>query len=159
MNPTRHLSAPRRPQAGSAIVEFALMLTVLVSIVAGVVEFGRTFWYYDALSKATRNAARAVSVSNPATIATVGVVNAKIDVNAAAASAGVPSFSTSNVSVVCLDATMNTATCANGTAPAGVRVSITGYSVFLGSRIPFLVGAGNTYTVNLAPATTMAYMR
>lgn len=146
-------------QRGGAVVEFALMLTLLISIVAGVVEFGRTFWYYDALSKATRNAARAVAVSNPASIASVAVGAAKSAVNAAAASAGVPAFGTANVSVACLDGSMNTVTCTDGVSPAGVRVSVTGYSVFLGSTIPFLVGASRTYTINLAPATTMAYMR
>ena len=159
MNPRRPIRSPRPRQPGSAVVEFALMLAVLVSIVAGVVEFGRTFWYYDALSKATRNAARSVSVSNPASIASAAVGAARSAVNAAAQSAGVPSFSTANVSVVCLDTNMNTLVCTDGVAPAGVRVSVTGYSVFLGSLIPFLVGASTTYTINLAPATTMPYMR
>lgn len=151
------LPLPR--QHGAALIEFALILTILVSIVAGIVEFGRTFWYYDALSKATRNAARAVSVSNPATIASVAVGAARTAVNAAATSARVPGFSTANVDVTCLDNSMNTAACADGTAPGAVRVSISGYSVFLGSQIPFLVGASNTYTLNLTPATTMPYMK
>jgi Flp pilus assembly protein TadG len=158
---TRSLTMMPNPQRqrGGAVVEFALMLTLLISIVAGVVEFGRTFWYYDALSKATRNAARAVSVSNPASLASVAVGAAKSAVNAAAASAGVPAFGSANVSVTCLDVNMATITCTDGVAPAGVRVGIVGYSVFLGSSIPFLVGATRTYTINLAPATTMAYMR
>jgi Flp pilus assembly protein TadG len=152
--------APHTRQHGSVIVEFALILTLLISIVAGIVEFGRTFWYYDALSKATRNAARAVSVSNPASLASSAVGAAKTSVNAAAASAGVPSFSTANVNVVCLNSAMTVIVCADGSpGPAGVRVSVTGYSVFLGSTIPFLVGAANTYSINLTPATTMPYMR
>jgi Flp pilus assembly protein TadG len=158
MNLRRH-PLPHRRQHGGAVVEFALLLTLLVSIVAGIVEFGRTFWYYDALSKATRNAARAVSVSNPASIASVAVGAARASVNAAAASAGVPAFSIANVGVACLDAGMIPVTCTDGSKPAGIRVSVTGYSVFLGSRIPFLLGGSSTYTVNLAPATTMAYMR
>ncbi len=153
-------SAPIRPrQHGGAVVEFALMLTVLISIVAGIIEFGRTFWYYDALSKATRNAARALSVSAPSSIASAGVSAARNAVSDAAASAGVPAFSSANVAVACLDAGMTVVTCTDGAGPAGVRVSVTGYSVFLGSRIPFLVGASSTYTLNLAPATTMPYMR
>ena len=159
MNQRRPPPISRCRLHGGAIIEFALILTLLVSIVAGIVEFGRTFWYYDALSKATRNAARGLAVSNPATIATSAVGAAKTAVSNAAASARVPSFSVANVSVTCLDASMNTATCTNGTAPAGVRVAITGYSVFLGSTIPFLVGANTTYSVNLAPATTMRYTR
>lgn len=147
-----------RRQRGGAVVEFALILTVLISIVAGIVEFGRCFWYYDALSKATRNAARTLAVSSPATIASVSVAAARTEVNAAAASARVPGFSTSNVEVACLDVNMGAITCTDGSAPVGVRVSITGYAVFLGSTLPFLVGASNTYNLNLAPSTTMPYM-
>ena len=151
--------SPSRHARGGAVVEFALLLALMITIMAGIFEFGRVFWYYDALSKATRNAARAVSVSNPASIASAAVGAARTQVNNAAASAGVPSFTTANVDVTCLDASFNTATCTDGTKPAAVRVSVTGYSVFLGSRIPFLLGGSTTYTVNLAPATTMPYMR
>jgi len=147
------------PCRGGAIIEFALVLALMISIVAGILEFGRAFWYYDALSKATRNAARTLAVSAPATIASVSVAAARTEVSDAAATAGVSSFTTSNVSVVCLDSAFNTATCTDGTSPAAVRVSITGYALFLGSTIPFLVGAERNYTVNLAPGTTMPYMR
>jgi Flp pilus assembly protein TadG len=148
-----------RRQYGSAIVEFALMLTLMVSMVAGIFAFGRAFWYYDALSKATRNAARGLSVSNPATIATVAVGAAKTAVSSDVVSAGLPSFTTANVSVACLDSTMAVTTCTNGTKPAGVRVAITGYTLLLGAQMPILVGATSTYNVNLAPATTMPYMK
>jgi hypothetical protein len=40
-----------------------------------------------------------------------------------------------------------------------VRVAITGYTLLLGAQMPFLVGASSTYNVNLAPATTMPYMK
>jgi Flp pilus assembly protein TadG len=158
--PTRpfFLSSQHR-QRGGAIVEFAMILALLISIVAGIVEFGRAFWYYDALSKATRNAARTLAVSPPGSLAATGVANARSEVNAAATSAGVSGFGTSNVSVTCLDAAFNTITCSDTTAPAAVRVSVTGYAMFLGSTIPFLIGSDRNYTVNLAPGTTMPYMR
>lgn len=154
-----HSSSLARRQRGGAVIEFALVLTLLVSIVAGIVEFGRTFWYYDALSKATRNAARTLSVNAAASIASNGVAAARAEVAAAAVSAGVPSFSTTHVTVNCLDTSLNSTACVDGTAPAGVRVSVSGYSVFLGSSIPFLVGGSNNYTINLAPGTTMPYMK
>lgn len=159
MNRSRLSRMSPSGQQGSLIVEFALVLTLMITLVAGIIEFGRTFWYYDALSKATRNAARTLSVSNPATIASVSVAAARDEVNLAAASAGVPTFTTSNVVVTCLDSTMNAATCTNGTSPAGVRVAVSGYSLFLGSHIPFLLGGSKTYTLNLAPSTTMPYMK
>ena len=158
MNQHRLQFGPIARQHGVAVVEFALILTLMVSLAAGIVEFGRTFWYYDALSKATRNAARTLSVSNPASI-TAAVTPAQSAVNAAATSAGVPNFSVSKVAVTCLDDSMNSAVCTDGTSPGGVRVTVTGYQVFLGTTIPFLLGASTTYTINLAPATTMPYMR
>ena len=159
MNRSRLPRVPPQAQHGSLIVEFALILTLMITIVAGIIEFGRTFWYYDALSKATRNAARTLSVSNPATIASVAVAAARDEVSESADNAGVPTFTTANVAVTCLDSSMNTTACTDGSAPAGVRVSVTGYSVFLGSRMPFLLGGSTTYNLNLAPATTMPYMR
>jgi Flp pilus assembly protein TadG len=152
------LATPTRRTRGVAVVEFALLLALLITILAGIVEFGRTFWYYDALSKATRNAARLMAVSGKATIASVAVANAKQLVVDAASAAGVASFTTSNVTVTCLDGTLADATCTDGTAPTGVRVQVTGYSIFLGSMVPFLVGASSSYTVTITPATTMPYM-
>lgn len=143
---------------GGAVVEFALVLTLMISMLAGIVELGRTFWYYDALSKATRNAARLVAVSSKATVASGGVVKARLLVVSAASAAGLPNFSDSNIIVSCLDSSMAAITCTDGTAPAAVKVQITGYSVFAGSYIPFLVGSSKTYTLTLAPATTLPYM-
>ncbi|HEU4776710.1 MAG TPA: TadE/TadG family type IV pilus assembly protein, partial [Telluria sp.] len=125
----RHpLPASARRYGGGAIIEFALVLTLMISIVTGILEFGRAFWYYDALSKATRNAARTLGVSSPATIASVGVGAARTEVSDAAALAGVRSFGTGNVVVTCFDSTLNATACTDGTSPAAVRVSVTGYS-------------------------------
>lgn len=144
---------------GGAVVEFALLLTLLVTIMGGIFAFGRTFWYYDALSKATRNAARTLAVSSAATIGTAGAPAAQSEVSAAAASAGLANFTTGNVVVKCLSSTMVASDCADGSAPAGVRVSITGYTLLLGDTMPFLPGTDTTYTVNFTPATTMPYMK
>jgi Flp pilus assembly protein TadG len=159
MNLRLLISTTVHRQQGAAIIEFALLLTLMVSLAAGIFSFGRAFWFYDALSKATRNAARGLSVSNPATIASVAVAAAKTAVSTDVVSAGLPSFTTANVSVNCLDSTLSVTTCTNGTKPAGVRVAITGYTLLIGGQIPILVGANSTYNVNLAPATTMPYMK
>jgi Flp pilus assembly protein TadG len=152
---------PRRPhssrQRGGAIVEFALIVGLMITILAGIVEFGRVFWYYDALSKATRNAARAMAVASKSTIASAGVAKATTLMTNAATAAGVSGFSSSNVLVSCLDASFAAATCTDGTAPTAVKVEVVGYSVTLGAVIPFLIGSAST-TVAPAPATTMPYM-
>lgn len=144
------------------VVEFALILTLLISMVAGIFEFGRAFWYYDALTKATRDGARLMSVTDKASIASAGVGLAKSQVAFAVADtvsgAGVPDFTTANVAVTCLNATYDDATCTDGTAPGGVRVQIVGYTLTIGQFIPFLLGASSSYTADLSPHTTMRWM-
>jgi Flp pilus assembly protein TadG len=145
-------------QLGGAVVEFALLLTFMISLLAMIFEIGRAFWYYEALSKATRNGARAAAVSAKATIATTGVAAAQALVVAAATSARVPSFTDANVTVTCLDSSLNDAVCTNGTAPTAVRVAISAYTIQLGDYIPFLAGGVASYTVTMAPSATMPYM-
>ena len=146
-------------QHGAVVVEFALILTLLISMVAGIFEFGRAFWYYDALTKATRDGARLMSVSPKATIASAAVGDAKTQVFNAVTDAGVPGFTTANVEVTCLNAAFNAGpACADGTAPGGVRVQIIGYTMTIGQFIPFLIGASSNYAAELSPHTSMVYM-
>lgn len=158
--PTSSAARPRPTnQHGGAAVEFALILALLISILAGIFEFGRAFWYYDALTKATRDGARLMSVTDTLTIATPGVADAKTLVANAVTAAGVPNFTDGNVEVTCLNATFDDDVCANNTAPGGVRVQIVGYSMTIGQLIPFLLGGSSSYTATLSPHTTMRYMR
>jgi len=143
-------------QSGAAVVEFALVASILFLLLAGTYEFGRAFAFYDALSKGTRDGARYMSVAKKATISSSAVSAAKAIVVNAANAANVPGFASSNVTITCLDASYNDSTCTDGTAPGGVRVEITGYSVNIGQTIP-LVGK-STSTINLTPRTTMRYM-
>ena len=149
---------PPAAQHGGAVVEFALLLTLMISLAAGIFEFGRAFWYYDALSKATRNAARNLSVTANTNLATTAVPAARDLVVSAALSAGVPNFTSDKVTIECLDSSLNVTACSDGTSPAGVRVQVSNYTVSLGDYIPFLVGASTTYVVTLSPATAMPYM-
>ncbi len=154
------LRSKRADQRGGAAVEFALVLTLLVSILAGIYGFGRAFWHYDALTKASRDGARAMSVSPKASITSTGVPAATTLVVAAAAAAGVQDFSDANVSIVCLQGADfdQVIACADGTAPGAVRVEIIGYTMSVGQYIPFLLGASSAYEATLAPRTTMRYM-
>ncbi|WP_028104176.1 TadE/TadG family type IV pilus assembly protein [Pseudoduganella violaceinigra] len=149
-------SHPSNKQSGAALVEFALVASILFLLLAGTYEFGRAFAFYDALSKATRDGARYMSVAKKATINSASVSNAKSVVVAAANAAKVPGFTSSNVVVTCLDASYNDSNCVDGTAPGGIRVEITNYSVNIGQTIPLI---GNSVRlINLTPRTTMRYM-
>ncbi len=59
-------SRPRR-QRGLALVEFAICLTVLITIVFGISEFARAIFQYNTLTKAARDAARYLAVRDPST--------------------------------------------------------------------------------------------
>ena len=145
-------------QQGSAIVEFALVLPILLLLLGGIYGIGRAYAQYETLTKATRDGARLLSISNKATINSVGVAAAKARVTYMAQNGGMPDFSDSNVIVTCLDATTYAdGSCADGTEPGGVRVETTGLTYDLGSTMPILGEA--TRTLSLKASTTMRYMR
>ena len=57
---------PRSRQQGVAAVEMAILLMPLIFIVFGITEFGRAFYQFNTVTKATRDAARYLSRCNPA---------------------------------------------------------------------------------------------
>jgi Flp pilus assembly protein TadG len=144
-------------QRGVAAVEFALLIILLLMIVAGVIEFGRTFWYYDALTKATRDAARFLSnarVSKDIALDSALINDAETMVMNAATSARVPSTNGNgnyDVAITCDTACDVT--------PTYITVSVA-YQVTIGGWIPIFVPTGTTtWSATLSPYTTMRYMK
>lgn len=133
----------RRHQRGVAAVEFAIVISLLVLITGGIIEFGRVLWYIDALTKATRDGARYLSTST----LPLDTGKAQSLVVNAATSAGLPGFVASNVNISCSPQ-------CTGTAPTYVTVAIN-YSVTFGSWFAIPLPAGNWA---LKPQTTMRYM-
>lgn len=138
-----HATASR--QRGAVAVEFALVIVPLLLIVGGTIEFGRVFWYYDALSKATRDGARYLSmVGFP-----LDTVSTKTLVKAEANAAGLSSFVVGNVNITCDP---------NCTNPVHVTVTAS-YAVRLGEWLPLSYsGGGSGVDLVLQPQTTMRYM-
>lgn len=165
MNGRHRCRGPRiEREAGVAAVELAFVIFFLLLLVAGVIEFGRAFWYYDALTKATRDGARFLSVADRATF-TSFIDTAQTRVMLVANAANIrPALTKSNVAVTCMTKDFGETGCGNGTnAPENVRVAISGYAIDIGGMFPFL--PPNTETgrafrgVALAPQTTMPYMK
>ncbi|HTI18087.1 MAG TPA: TadE/TadG family type IV pilus assembly protein [Trinickia sp.] len=52
-------------ERGVALVELALVLTLLLTMLGGVVELGRAIYQYETLTKSARNAARFLSQYSP----------------------------------------------------------------------------------------------
>lgn len=144
-------------QQGAAAVEFALVIIILILIVAGIIEFGRAFWHYNALVKAARDGARYMTTAHNDTISSTAVPAAQaLVVNAANAASISPALAAGNVSVTCLDDAFQTVTCQDGTVPANVKVAITGYSFTIGGWVGFVLPSNGVAT--FTPHTTMRYM-
>ncbi len=154
-------------QRGVAAVEFALLIITLLIIVAGIIEFGRTFWYYDALTKATRDGARFLSEVAVDEVGTVAGATTAPDCSAthdrtprgivycAAVAANVPAFDINDIDVLC-----DEVACRDDVRPEYVRVAINGYPVTIGGWIPVILpGGATTWDVAVSPSTAMRYMR
>lgn len=153
------IATPRKlaTQHGVAAVEFALIVFVLLLIIAGIVEFGRAFWYYDALSKGTRNAARMLSATPTVNLGTAVAADLQTIVVDSAEKARIPSFTSANVSYSCAPIA-----CSAATSPGSidyVTVQAT-YTLVIGSLVPFIssTGVAPLWTVTFTPYTTMKYM-
>lgn len=166
INQAKLFSYNKHQAHGATVVEFALLLIPLLMIVTGVIEFGRTLWYYDVLTKATRDAARYVSSvsvdkvgsaaqasTTPSSCSAYKLAANRI-VYCAAVEADVPEFSISDVNVLC-----DGVECVDNVKPAYITVSIDNYPVPIGGWIPvFLPTGSTTWAAKLSPETTMRYM-
>jgi len=157
----------RSRERGAAAVEFALVIGVLVLIVGGIVEFGRVFWHYDALTKATRDGARLMSSAVAGTLHSAAEGEANQVVLVEAAGAGIiPALISSQVVIQCtylsgsVEGSWGDCHDMSSTdptdVPVHVKVSITGdpqYTVPLAQWFP-VPGAA----IALRPQTTMRYV-
>lgn len=130
----------KRKMRGVAAVEFAIVSSVLMTLLFGCFELGRMMYTYGALNEGTRRAAR---------LATVCPVNDP-RIAAAVNFLGVPGFNNANVVVSYLD--VNAA--ALGPAPPlsnirYVRVSVASFNLSLAIPFASQVVAAPPFTVTL----------
>ena len=104
-------------ERGATLVEFAIALTVLLTAMFAVMEFGRALWVHNALTDAARRGARYAVLHSSADMAAVKNVVVYGD-PAGGSQAVVPNLTTANVTVTYTDFALN-----KGTA----TVSVTGY--------------------------------
>lgn len=152
--------ASLRRQSGSAAVEFAILLIPLLLMTGMIVELGRAFWYYDALAKSTRDAARLLSIAPKETFASAGIPSAEALVVNASHAAGLPlDLDTGDVVVSCYDGSYQAVNCEDNNPPHYLRVDVS-YTLTIGDLFPIVFPAGSltSLPVTLAPATTMRYM-
>jgi Flp pilus assembly protein TadG len=148
---------PSARQRGSAVVELAIVISVMVALAFGVTELGRAIYQYNSLVKATRDAARYLSGQGPGDPADV----TKAQCLAVYGNAGctgsplVPNLTTAMVSVC--DSISCPGTHQNQATGSGVinlvTVTISGYT--FNTMVPlslFTSMAGNSFV--FAPAST-----
>lgn len=112
----------RTHEDGAAAVEFAIVLTLLLTLVLGTVEFGRYFMFQAAISNAARVAARTMAIESATGGFADPVGDAKSKAIASANGVVVPGISAGSITI-----SPSTVPC----SPAGtisVTIAYTGYA-------------------------------
>lgn len=104
-------------ERGATMVEFAIAVTVFLTSMFAVIEFGRALWVHNALTDAARRGARYATLHTPAEIANVKNVVVYGD-EAGGSQPLVPNLTAENVTVNYSDIAVNKGT---------VSVGITNY--------------------------------
>jgi Flp pilus assembly protein TadG len=94
------MKANKKNERGAALVEFAIVSTVFLSVMFGVIEFGRMFWTHNALRDAARRGVRLAAVRRNDSAGILAVKNMVVFGNTAGTGQPlVNGLSTSNVAV------------------------------------------------------------
>ena len=124
------LNRLRPRQEGATAVEFALVVSILLILMFGIIEFGRVLYYMNAAAEATRWGARCAVVSN---INDARIKNGMIN--------RLPLLSSANISINYLPSGCSSATCRT------ITVSTQGATVQ--TFIPFI-----PFTPSIPPFST-----
>jgi Flp pilus assembly protein TadG len=119
-----------RRERGASAVEFAIVFPVLFLVLAGIIDFGRAYFYQVQLTNAAREGARAASVST----LTADQIKART-------AAAVPGMQATDLTYPVLDQ------CPSGSGNATVEVAAPFSWIVLGPAMSMIGGswgAGNT---------------
>lgn len=139
-----------RRERGVQLVEVVLVMPVLLLLLAATAEFGRYFYVYSALARATRVSARYMSSNLWNSSEQTKAKNVAVcGLTTTCSTAVVSGLSTSNIQI--------TATGDSPVIPTTVTVSITGYSYQSIFKLGNWIG-GSWSSVAVSPSTTMRYL-
>ena len=151
-----------RSERGTQLVELALVLPILMALFAATAEFGRYFYSYSTLAKATRAGARMMATTTVKDVAGAGLVNKQQDArirrlvvygdpNAADGSRPVvPGLKPENVDLVREGPILS--------VPDTVTVRIVNYNYTPLINLGNFAKSLNWTSVPLKPSTTMRFM-
>ena len=74
----RRTMSSKTKQQGVALIELAIIITVLITITFGITEFGRAIYQYNTLAKTVRDGARFLAVRDPAAPASISGVQCMV---------------------------------------------------------------------------------
>lgn len=135
---------PRSRQQGVAAVEMAILLMPLIFIVFGITEFGRAFYQFNTVTKATRDAARYLSAQQPGSKDTEATCLVRYGNTSCSGTLLAPALGTATVTICdwqrCADHL------AQGTAPVVNLVSVTVSNYQFVSLVPFVTSDLSTIT-------------
>ena len=140
-----------RGEAGSQLVELALVLPFLIVMVVGIVDFGSAYNQKHILTNAARDAAR-ITVSSPTSNATPNCVNASTPCSIQAAADAAKQY--------LLDAGLNSASCLNSgsaTSSGTLTWTFSCNSVTLTINRGLVVTGGPSGTVIQSTQVTLSY--
>jgi Flp pilus assembly protein TadG len=96
-------NAFRKSERGAALAQFAIVATIFMTVMFGVIEFGRLFWTHNALKDAARRGARYAAVRKNDSAGITAVKNMVVygdpNANAGTAQPVVAGLTTANVQV------------------------------------------------------------
>lgn len=111
IRPASALGSRRRGQSGQNLVEFALGITIFLTLLIGLVDLARAAFLFNGVSEAAREIARVTSV-HPGTL---GLGTSTETTNAVAAEGAlVPGLSVTSYTCLDLDGSSVTGTCQPG---------------------------------------------
>ena len=149
--PARFVKSFARSERGTQLVELAIVLPVMLMMLGAVAEFGRFFYTYQTLSKATRAGARYLTVESAAGTADSKAKNLVVYGNEAGTGTPVVTgLAGGNVRVLRT----------GGTAafPERITVRIEGYTYQPVFDLGKLIGSPTlSLRVPVSPSTTMRY--
>jgi Flp pilus assembly protein TadG len=64
------IGAGDKPKRGQSLVELALLLPILLLLVLGILDFGRSYYYYVSITNAAREGARYATLNPSGNVAT-----------------------------------------------------------------------------------------
>ena len=105
-------------QKGTTAVEFAIVVALFLTVLLGILDFGRILFTWNAVGEATRWGARQAVVCGQGSTSVLGKMQTIL-----------PTLTSANVSVQWYDTSGAVSTSCDATSCGGVAVSVTGMTV------------------------------